>query len=730
MATANRPSPSRLDRLRDLLRPREGQARMYGLGLCLTLVVALLSIFQPPPLQQLDLLLYDMMVAGRAVPPPPSAPVVVGIDEDSLAAYGQWPWPRYRLAQLVRQLRQQGATVVVLDLLMPEADRTAPEVIQHERQRDLDPRPVDATRAHSAPLNASPANPASTPDSNSQRLADTLAEGPSVLAYYLDFSHQGAIGATAETTATATTAATSTTATPAATTAIPIGPAAPDGTVVLRANGGHAWHMPQAGRQLRSVPALTAAAGAEGYTNALEDLDGTLRRVPLLLPVAGKERPSLALSALLLTSQNRLLRLGKDGSDFTLYWDRHAIPLDTAGNLLLDYRNASHAYLSARAVLDGKVAPASLRGKIVLIGTWAKGLGDWHRTPSGKWLNGLNIHATIIDNVLSDTFIVRPDWARGVELTAVLLAGLAGTLMLSQPGYVLSLLAVLAGTGGFYWTARQLLLELGVHLSPLFPIMALVLITTCLSLLKYGIEARKLHARTLDLYEAQDEIIFSLSVLAESRDKDTGLHILRTQRYVEILARELATTPAYAHLTPSDIELYAKSAPLHDIGKVGIPDSILQKPGKLTDDEYTIMKTHPLIGAATLARIIVGHGHPEKRHFLNYAREMIEAHHERWDGGGYPHGLRGAAIPLAGRLMALADVYDALISKRVYKRGYSHAEVRTYIAEQSGTQFDPDLVAAFQRRHEEFFRVAQEHADVAPDAAPHPAPDAGAALAG
>jgi adenylate cyclase len=682
------PAATRPSLLRRLLPLREGQAPLYALGLCLTLAVALLSIFQPPPLQQLDLLLYDMMVAGRAAPPPPSAPVVVGIDEDSLAAYGQWPWPRYRLAQLVQQLRQLGATVVVLDLLMPEADRTSPEVIEHERRRDL---------------NATPGPPPPAADSNSQRLAGVLAEGPSVLAYYLDFSQPGARSTAAAAAAAATAAAT--------------GPAAPDGTVVLRGrtDDGHAWRMPQAGAVLRSVPALTAAAGAEGYTNALEDLDGTLRRVPLLLPVAGRERPSLALSALLLTARDRLLRLGKDGGDFTLYWDRHAIPLDAAGNLLLDYRNASHAYLSARAVLDGKVAPDSLRGKIALIGTWARGLGDWHRTPSGKWLNGLDIHATIIDNVLSDTYITRPDWARGVELTAVLVAGLAGTLMLSQPGYVLSLLAVLAGTGGFYWTARQLLLEAGVHLSPLFPIMALVLITTCLGLLKYGIEARKLHARTQDLYEAQDEIIFSLSVLAESRDKDTGQHILRTQRYVEILARELAATPAYAHLTPSDIELYAKSAPLHDIGKVGIPDSILQKPGKLTEDEYTIMKTHPLIGAATLARIIVGHGHPEKRHFLNYAREMIEAHHERWDGGGYPHGLRGAAIPLAGRLMALADVYDALISKRVYKRGYSHAEVCDYIAAQSGTQFDPDLVAAFQRRHEEFFRVAQEHADVHAD---------------
>jgi adenylate cyclase len=283
---------------------------------------------------------------------------------------------------------------------------------------------------------------------------------------------------------------------------------------------------------------------------------------------------------------------------------------------------------------------------------------------------------------------------------------------LSRFGFGLSLLTVMAGTIGCYWGARQLLVSQGVHLSPLLPILALVLVTAVLSLLKHGIEARKLRSRTQDLLEAQDDIIISMSVLAEARDKDTGMHIRRTQRYVEILARQLATTPRYAHLTGQDVELLAKSAPLHDIGKVGIPDSILQKPGLLTADEYTVMQAHTLLGADAITRIVVDSGHAEKQHFLDYARQMIESHHERWDGHGYPHGLRGEEIPLAGRLMALADVYDALVSGRVYKKELSHAEVRDFIAQQSGTQFDPDIVAAFMARHEDFYKVAQAFADV------------------
>ena len=649
-----------------------GKFLLHAVGFGLTLIVALLSIFQSAFLQKADLRLYDLMVAGRATPPHSATPVLVGIDEESLAAFGQWPWPRYRLAMLVEELQRLGAAVVALDVLMPEVDRSSPEVIRVERQRDLSAAAVAVLRPDQ--------------DSNSQRLAAALARGTTVLGYYLDFSQPSAAGRQQHS------------------------PASPAGTVVTRSAGAtDQWPKPQG--QIRSLSLLTNAANAEGFTNALEDLDGTLRRIPLVLSVDGKDLPSLALTALLLASPHRTLTLIRDEADTSLYWDNRRIPLDSRGNMLVDYRSQPHPYLSARAILDGKVAPGALEGKIVLVGAWAKGLEDLHLTPSGQTIRGLDVHATVIDNILASTFLARPDWARGVELFAVLLAGTICTLLLSRSGFKLALLTVTAGTVGIYWGARELLVAQGIHLSPLLPIVTLVAITSILSLLKYGIEAHKLRVSTLDLIEAQDEIIFSLSVLAEARDKETGGHIQRTRRYVEILARQLATTPRHAQLTEFDIELLAKSAPLHDIGKVGIADDILRKPGKLTAAEYATMQTHTSIGAEALTKIAAGTGHPEKHTFLDYARQMTESHHERWDGQGYPYGLRGEEIPLAGRLMALADVYDALISKRVYKKKLLPAEVRDFIVEQSGTQFDPDIVAAFVARNDEFVRVVQEFAE-------------------
>lgn len=649
---------------------------LYATGLCLTLLVALLSVLQPRLVQMADLLVYDQLAMHRATPPQSDVPVLVEIDEESLAAFGQWPWPRYRLAMLVERLQSLGAKVIVLDFLMPEPDRTSPEVIQQERQRDL----ATATSPHTAAMQ----------DSNSQRLAEAIAKGNTVLGYYLDFSR------------------------PTPGNRAP--PAAPPGMVLTRsANAGDTPIQPQG--TIRSLPILTSAASAEGFTNAQEDIDGTFRRTPLLLQVDGDARPSLAMSALLLTSPERHLKQIRTTSETALLWGERRIPTDAAGNLLIDFRSVRHHTLSALMILDGTQPPGSLEGKIVLVGAAAKGLGDLHLNPFGQSIYGLEVHATIIDNILAGSFLARPDWASAAELLVVLLAGALATLLLSRAGFVLSLLAVSAGIVGLYWGAGQLLVVQGLHLSPLLPILVLILTTSVLSLLKYGIEARKLRLRTQDLFEAQDEIIVSMSVLAEARDKETGGHIRRTQRYVEILARQLATTPDYEQLTESDIELLAKSAPLHDIGKVGIPDRILQKPGKLDEDEYKVMQTHPLIGAAAISRIVADSGHPEKQAFLSYARQMIESHHERWDGHGYPHQLQKKEIPLAGRLMALADVYDALISRRAYKKAMTHAEVCEFITQQSGTQFDPDLVAAFVARNEDFLKAAQTFAD-APEEQP------------
>lgn len=654
-------------------RSMTGKSPLVATGLALTLGLALLLIYRPLPVVQAELGIYDLMLAGRRAAPSSSIPVLVGIDDESLAAYGQWPWPRYRLAMLVDRLHRLGAEVIVLDFLMPEPDRSSPEVIRAERKRD-------------GIETAGPA-PSYAVDGNTRRLAAALGRARTVLAFHLDFAGGGTLAA-------------------------PPVPSTPARMVLTRAPGStDSWPVPTG--VIRGLPPLTAAAAAEGFTNSLKDSDGTLRRTPLLLMLDDRTLPSLALAAALMASADRNLRLVVEGDGIFLHWNRRRVPLDRAGNMLLDFRNdpPSFPYYSARAVLQGTAAVNNLRGKTVFVGSWATGLGDLHLAPTGKWIRGVEVHATVLDNLATGRFLARPRWADGAELVALLILGAACTLLLSRTGFRLSLAVVVLGSVGCYAGARQLLVAEGLYLSPLLPMLTPIVISTVLSLLKYGIEARKVVQGARDLIEAQDEIIVSMSVLSEARDRETGLHILRTQRYVEILARQLARLPQYAWLNESRIKLLAKSAPLHDIGKIGIADDILHKPGKLSAEEYAAMKSHTVIGAGALTRIVNGTGHPEKNEFLTYAREMTVSHHEHWDGSGYPNGLKGEAIPLAGRLMALADVYDALVSPRVYKDALTHDQARDYIRQQSGAHFDPDVVDAFLARENEFFATAREYSE-------------------
>ena len=208
----------------------------------------------------------------------------------------------------------------------------------------------------------------------------------------------------------------------------------------------------------------------------------------------------------------------------------------------------------------------------------------------------------------------------------------------------------------------------------------------------------------------QEVTIRALARLAETRDNETGNHILRTQHYVQALALRASRHPRFAdELDEQSIALIAKSAPLHDIGKVGIPDQVLLKVGKLTPEEWEVMKTHAAIGAEAIRRAEADTSEPVR--FLDYAKQVARHHHERWDGSGYPDGLAGEAIPLAARLMALADVFDALISRRVYKQAFNFEEARRIMASQGGKHFDPDLLAAFLEGYDEFCEIARRHPD-------------------
>ena len=223
---------------------------------------------------------------------------------------------------------------------------------------------------------------------------------------------------------------------------------------------------------------------------------------------------------------------------------------------------------------------------------------------------------------------------------------------------------------------------------------------------------RDLEARTLELQHSQDLTIFALGSIAETRDNETGNHIHRTSAYVEVMARQLAVRSSRRHeaVAMRDWEMIWKSAPLHDIGKVGIPDNILLKPGKLTVEEFEVMKRHTVLGrdAIRAAEIRV----KSEGSFLRVASEIAYSHHERWDGAGYPQGIGGEEIPLSARLMALADVYDALVSKRVYKPPLPHATAIEIIREGRGSHFAPEVLDVFLETSDAFADINLRYSDL------------------
>ncbi|MBF6058170.1 MULTISPECIES: HD domain-containing phosphohydrolase [Thiomicrorhabdus] len=249
---------------------------------------------------------------------------------------------------------------------------------------------------------------------------------------------------------------------------------------------------------------------------------------------------------------------------------------------------------------------------------------------------------------------------------------------------------------------------------PINPDVLLARIKTHLELSQYHLRLRNekrqlevnLQEKLTDIFRLQQATLNVMISLAEFRDEDTGNHIKRTQSYIELLAEEVERTYPHLGLDEKSRELIVQAAPLHDIGKITTPDHILLKPGKLTDEEFDIMKQHAQSGAdilAAAAREMGSYGG-----FLDVAQEIALTHHEKWAGNGYPRGLAGDDIPLSGRLMAIVDVYDALRSERPYKQPFSHEKSMAIIEEGSGSHFDPRLVECFRSRGEEVCLIAEK----------------------
>lgn len=245
---------------------------------------------------------------------------------------------------------------------------------------------------------------------------------------------------------------------------------------------------------------------------------------------------------------------------------------------------------------------------------------------------------------------------------------------------------------------------------PFTPESMMLRIETQLELSSYRKELeKKIEEKTNHILVLEDSIIRCFCEMIECHDNETGGHIMRTVKYVKILARELSKLDKYKDIiTDEYIHLLARSAPLHDIGKIGIRDNILLKQSRLDNSEYAKIKEHTIIGARMLENIIED---SEYNEYLNMGKDMALSHHERYDGKGYPYGIAGDDIPLCARIMAVADVYDALVSKRIYKDETSHITACATIAEGRGTQFDPDVVDVFLRVEKEFEKIVDKLRD-------------------
>jgi response regulator RpfG family c-di-GMP phosphodiesterase len=267
----------------------------------------------------------------------------------------------------------------------------------------------------------------------------------------------------------------------------------------------------------------------------------------------------------------------------------------------------------------------------------------------------------------------------------------------------------LAIIGLLLFGAQMLMAETGLVLSPAIPVSMTLLAFMALALLKYRNEHQRAKTMAGLVSLTQAGIIESFCSMSEYRDPETGAHIKRTQNYVKALALYLSKHPKFsAQLNAETIDLLFKAAPLHDIGKIGIRDNILLKNGRLGIEEFQIMMTHPRIGADIIQSVAAQIGWNP---FMRTAYEISLYHQEKWDGSGYPQGVAGDDIPLSARFMALADVYDALISRRVYKPAFPHEKAVRIIIEGKNIHFDPDIVGAFEVIHEQFREIALAHLD-------------------
>lgn len=640
----------------------DGQNRQRLLaGILFSLVWLFVCHYDAPLIGEVEGHLQDWMVESLLADSPASPVTIVDIDDRTLQAVGQWPWPRYIFADLLAQLRSRTDEVIGLDILFPEGDRTSLNRVGKRFNQEFG----DYLNLASIPKPL---------QDNDAIFARALTQfRPVVGAAQMLFSGESAQPCQKV-----------------------------EATLSL-------LQLPCASYVLGNVPVLRQAMSAQGVVNALDESDGILRRSPLLInspngPVAG-----LALAMIM--QQHHLTQLQAKPTLFgpELVVGSYHIPVDKDAQAWLNFsaHHHRHTTLSAIDVLTGDALPAP--GSVLLIGSSAAALHDDVITSFSMDWPGTEVHATLLDNILTHTLLRYPSW---LSLWYRLLAGvlcLAVTfVMLGHPvrRIAIGVSAILL--------LPCIVTTVALHAFHLWLPVLFPLLGACLQIaLLSGINALLLYRKTLiwrqDLSHTNQIVMRTMAAMCESRDSETGAHIIRTQHYVQQLANYLHENGHPEARDPMLAKKMFHAALLHDVGKVAIPDAVLLKPGKLTPEEFEVMKTHALKGRLLLERVCQDLHAPGE--FIQRATEIAGSHHERWDGKGYPQGIAGTAIPFSARIMAVADVYDALVGKRIYKPSMPHGKAVGIIRDGRAAHFDPDVVDAFIALEDKFRDIAQTFLD-------------------
>ena len=620
-------------------------------GLLPTLAAAVLSLTRPAALANLEYAVYDRLVRWTPTRQPSGKIVIVDVDEKSLTSIGQWPWRRDVISRLIDSLRDRGAAAVALDIMFPESDRY-----------EGTGRSPDAV------------------------LSDTLRKGRAILGYGLLFDPTGE---------------------------------APKPCVQ------HALSLPiirgagvqtedpffQATSAVCNIPTLTSAAQASGFLNAAPDPDGILRRAPLLMQYRGRVYPALSLAAVRSVSNahNLVLRIANVNTA-ALGLEGQEVPLDGKSNLLLRYRGAkrSFPYVSAADVLNGQVDPDEFKDRIVFVGTTALGTREVVATPLDTLFVGVEVQATVADNLIQRDFMYRPEHGVTLETQVVIGLGTITALVVARFGLIWGAIVSMSFLVAAWTGSRSLLATDGAYFSPLYPSLSILASMAAMTIAGFGVERRRAEVAGVEKAKSHRLMVQTLLSLTGIRDLETGKHSKRTQKYTRVIAEELSKHPKFKdYLTPERVELLASLAPLHDIGKVGVPDRVLNKPGHLTPEELQEMRHHPRYGRDVLENAERAAGVRDDV-ALSVAKDIVYTHHEWWDGSGYPQGLRGEAIPIPGRVMAVVDVYDAMITRKLYQTPMTNEAAVAHIVQSRGTHFDPAVVDAFVKVAPTLHLLSQE----------------------